>query len=351
MASLTRSDSGVATFYNNSESTYTARKPMEVQLTGIRLWPAEVSVNNRTRLRGLETDLDSVPLLGWLAQDVARSKHAEKRAAASREIKRRVAAQARQRIDTEAGARLGEVCRRMDQRVLMPLHTLSLNPTFISAATSTERLTIRLRLAGEDQLGSHTPRPRAPADSLASIQVHQSALNNGLDRLALAGRTFTMPELMAHVSKLINRAEPFETSPENDDVSITFARQNPVAVNLADGRVALTVSIAKLRKGGQFWNSFQVRVYFRPQIDGTKIELVRDGVVQLIGRRGAQIALRGIFSKVFSKQRPLGLSPERLITDPKLADLAINQFVIDDGWIGIALGPQWTTSRSSVMPR
>ena len=34
---------------------------------------------------------------------------------------------------------------------------------------------MRLRLAGGEQLGAYTPRPRAPSDSLMSLQVHESA--------------------------------------------------------------------------------------------------------------------------------------------------------------------------------
>ena len=32
--------------------------------------------------------------------------------------------------------------------------------------------------------------------------------------------------------------------------------------------------------------------------------------------------------------------PRQIVDDPKLKDAAITQFVIDDGWIGISLGPK-----------
>ena len=110
--------------------------------------------------------------------------------------------------------------------------------------------------------------------------------------------------------------------------------------------MAVTLSIAKLRKGRQLWKDFRVRAYYEPQIEGPQLRLVRSGVVQLLGRRGAQIALRGIFGKVFSKKQPIELTPERLATDPKLADLAVTQLVIDDGWMGLALGPRRTAQRA-----
>ena len=58
----TTADAGVARIHNDSESSYIARKPIEIDMAGISIWPAEVDVYNDTRLRGVETSLDGVPL-------------------------------------------------------------------------------------------------------------------------------------------------------------------------------------------------------------------------------------------------------------------------------------------------
>ena len=79
--------------------------------------------------------------------------------------------------------------------------------------------------------------------------------------------------------------------------------------------------------------------------------MARDGVIELSGRRlntGAQIVLRGVFSLAFSKTTPWKLTPERLLTDPALADTSITQFVVDDGWIGVALAARRTAARPTL---
>jgi hypothetical protein len=198
-------------------------------------------------------------------------------------------------------------------------------------------------LAGEDQLGSHTPRPQAPADSLASVQIHESVLNNGIQRLQLNGRTFTLPELSQHIAKRLNRPAPWEINPEHADVKITFAEKDAVIVRCEDGQLVLTLSIAQLSKSSRKWKSFQIRAFYKPEINGRSAQLVREGVIHLIGQRlntGAQFALRGIFSRALSKNNAWGLVPEQIVKEPKLAYAAITQFVIDDGWIGVALGPK-----------
>jgi hypothetical protein len=351
VAALTSSISGPATFNNASRSTYMAWKPIELRCDGLKLWPAKVRrVHNVTRLRSVETEFDGVPLLGLLAKGIARSQHDQKRYEVRREIEGKVTARARQQIDREANARLAEVSERLQERVLHPLAELSIAPEMITGRTTSERMTMRLRLAAANQLGGHTPRPYAPSDSLASFQIHQSAINNLLERLELDGKTFTLGELRERVATRMARPKMLRADPRNDDVRITFAKKDAVRVDCRDGRIALTLSVAKLKSGTRRWKDFQVRVYYRPEVHGLSAELVRDGVIELIGRRvrlGSQVALRGIFSKTFSKKRSRQLIPERIVNDPKMADLAITQAVIEDGWIGIALGPK----RGGARPR
>ena len=353
VVAMTSSTSGPATFYNDSDSLYAARKPLEIDQKGIRLMPAEVDVHHQTRLRDVATDYDGIPLIGMMARSVARTQHEQAKPEANREARRKVADKARQRIDAEAQKRLSEMVDRLNRNLFGPLVNLSLEPTMIEAQTTQQRMTMRLRVAGEDQLGSHTPRPQAPADNLASFQINESLLNNALQRLQLEGKTFTLPQLVQRISQRFQRPDLWQVKPENKNATITFAKKDAVTVRCQDGQIVLTISIAEMNKEPRQWNDFQVRVFYRPQVDGRSIELVRDGVVHLIGPNlinREQIALRGIFSKAFSKNDTVKLTPERLLEDPKLQDLAISQFVIDDGWIGVSVGRKEDALITSKLP-
>lgn len=347
VSSLTSSTAGPATFYNNSRAVYVARKPLEIDLRGIRAWPAEAEVYNNSRLRDLETQFDGLPLFGPIAQEIARSQHDLNLPAANREIQAKIAARAKQRIDQQTEEQLSAATERFHRHVLVPIHEMSLDPTLIDAQTDARRFSMRVRLAGEDQLGAHTPRPQAPVDSLASLQLHETAINNALQRLELDGRTFTLAELARHVSTRLSRLEPWETAEENEDVTITFADSNAVEVRCDDGRMVLTFSIAKLSKPPRSFRDFQVRAFYVPVARGRAAELSRDGVIHLIGDRlntGSQIVLRGVFSRTFSRKTPWTLTPQRIIESEQLADTEITQFVIEDGWIGVALGPKRSVS-------
>ena len=109
-------------------------------------------------------------------------------------------------------------------------------------------MTMRLRVAGEDQLGSFTPRPQAPANCLASFQINESMLNNALQRLQLEDHTFTLPQLVQRISERFQRPNIWNISPDYEDLTITFAKKDAVSVRCQDGQVILTFPSPKLVK-------------------------------------------------------------------------------------------------------
>lgn len=344
VASLTKSSSGPATFRNESTSRYTARKPMEVTTAGIVLWPAEVTkVSNATRLRSLETDFDPIPLINSIVRSMARSSHDSKRQEIKREIKRKVAARAKRRIDSEADARLNETSQRLKNRILQPLENLSIVPEMIGAETNDRRMVMQLRLASDKQLAAHTQRPWAPIDSLMSMQIHQTAVNNVLGGLSLDGDTLTLKELRDRIATKFNLPALLKSENKHDDVEITFASRDAIRIDCRDGRIAVTLSIARLEKSPRVWRHFQVRAYYRVELDGLSAKLVRDGTIRLVGRRistGSQLAIRSIFGRVFSRNASRQLLPEKLRNNPNMAGQVVTQFDIEDGWIAVAMGPR-----------
>ena len=348
------SQAGPARFRNDSESTYVGTKKIQIDMKGVTIYPVEVGVNNDTQLRGINTSWIGIPICGEVVRKIVERQYDQNKEAASHEMEQKLAARIRERVDAEAREKLSGVVERLNQRVFDPLNTLLLDPQLISAQTTATRFWMRLRLAGDNHLGSHTPRPQAPADSLASVQLHESVFANGIERMQLAGRTFTMPALSQHVAQCLNCPSPWAVDPDNADVKITFAKQDPIVVHCRDGQVVVTVSFARLSKAsaGRKWSNFQVRAFYRPRANGRSVELVRDGVIHFPSG-GAQLALRGAFSRVFSKDAAWQLVPRQIIDDPRLGDTAITQLVVDDGWIGIALGPKppVTASRRRLVSR
>lgn len=357
VASDTASTKGPATFYQKGHAFFRARKRLTVDRRGIRLFNAEANADSNNNLNDFETDFDGIPLLSNLARSVARSQYDASQFEAKMEVEGKIVVRATSQLDRQVAARLTKAQQDVQGRLIDPLQRLNLEPTAVDLETTAERLIARYRLAAGNQISAHTPRPQAPGDSLLSVQVHETAMNNILEKINLNSRRIELRELFKEITGRFNR-EPVPV-PEDlpEDVYVTFADEDPVRLDCQDGRVRLTIRLKELDSGGRNkWHNFTVRGYYVPHPDQLDANLVREGIIELIGDReiiriGDQIALRGIFSRVLSRNRKLNLVNKEIARAPELQDQQVTQFVIHDGWIGIALGPKMPGRRVAMHPR
>ena len=166
-------------------------------------------------------------------------------------------------------------------------------------------------------------------------------MNNAAERLGIEGRTFTLPQLYQQIGQRLELdAQIPDDIPAN--VTVTMAAEDAVRVRLHDGRAEITLAIHELTQGRKSYRDFKARAFYDPQSHGLVASLSRNDTIQLEGERlnlRAQIMLRGVFSKLFSQNRPLMLIDQKTAADPRLAGLRVSQFLIDDGWLGLAIGP------------
>lgn len=336
----TRSTSGPASFRSRAQSDFLASKPVLLGPAGLSFAPSQVSVDTQLRLLSLDTDFDGVPLIGALVRNMAASEHEESQPRARAEIRRKIAARSMQQIDEQTEERLTGLSDRARARVWAPLTGLGLTPRPVQLATETERALARLRLADAGQLAAHTPRPQAPANSLASVQVHESAFNNVFEKLALDGREFTLPELQQYLAERLKLPE-WKPAAADEDVWLQFAAHDPVRVRFNEGVVEIRIAFAEFVRGDNRWQDFTALVRYRPAAHGLRADLARDGIVELISpelNSRDRIQLQVIFNKVFTRSKPLAVLGERLAEDPRLAGLEATQFLAEEGWLGLALG-------------
>jgi len=341
--SNTTASSGPVTLRNEGRSTFLVRKLMVLGPRGLVVWPAVAEAdNNFNYLVSMETDFDGVPLVGPLVRSIARNQHEESRGQARWETEQKVAMRARHQLDAEVGPRLDKAADDIQKKQLATLKRLGLEMEPVALSTTEERVVARVRLANQEQLGAHTPRPRAPSDSWLSLQLHQSAMNNAIDGLDLNGRKFTLPELFAWVAEKLDQPKLAELDDIPDDVSVTFADKDAVRLKCEDGGIEVTFAFARMSRGRKTWRNFTVRSVYRPEAQGLEPRFVRDDTIHLDGslRGKVEPGIRAIFSRVLSKNRDLRLLDEKTTSDPRMQDLRISQFVSEDGWLGLAYSPQ-----------
>jgi hypothetical protein len=338
----TVASSGRVYLYNEGETAFLVRKLILVDHEGLKAKPAIAEALSDSDLIDIDSDYDGIPVVGSIVRNSARRQHDEQHFSALRETEQRVANQARNRFDHAITPRLKKVVDSFYQEVWVPLDTLDLDPTTIGLSTTEQRATSRLRVGSLQQLTAHSARPRALSNSMLSMQLHESAMNNALGQLDLDGMTISLHDLYFHIMEKLGRkvdAVP-QTMPSN--VVITFAQRDAVKTRCENGRVTLTLALEKLTKGTKYkWSQLLVRSHYIIESEGVKAALVRTGSIELEGKRlrtRDQIALRGVFSKLMSRSNRMPLVPEKLVSNPRLSDLSVTQKIIEDGWIGLALG-------------
>jgi hypothetical protein len=340
VASRTVTNAGSVAIHSRGLSTFTVFKPLEVSPRGLSFGAARGSASNQSQLAGIETGFDSVPLMGSIVRGFVRNQHDENLDQATREVNVKIVSRACHEVDQQTEPQFTKLAEQIRERFWAPMERLGLEPTAVALETSSSGATARLRLAAAMQLAAHTPRPRAPEDSLFSMQVHESSVNNACGRFGLAGRKLSLEELTRLVcSQLGLPPQVPDDLPEGVDV--TFAAAEPVRIECRDGLVQVRVSLDALESGRRNnWYDIVAQVAYRPVADGLQVRLEREGPVQLSGpghKGRMEFGLRTIFGKMFPKERPVKLVPMKMLANPRLAGVQAVQAVSADGWLAIAL--------------
>jgi hypothetical protein len=339
IASRSTTESGPVSVTARSASAFTVRKPIKISSQGLLFGNAAGTASNRSHVDAIQTSFDSVPMMGSLVRSIAKNQQAEAMPEANREVIDKIVSRACREVDSQSEPQFAELAQRVRDKVWMPLVNLGLDPTAVAMETSSMQATMRLRLASATQLAAHTPRPRAPVDAMLSLQVHESSVNNVVDRLALAGRRQTLEELIRMVCAKVG-AEPRIPDELPEGVTVQFADVQPLRVECRDGLVHVRVTLDAIESGRRDWLDIVAHVAYRPVCNGPQVFLERDGPIRLSGpghEGRMELALRTIFGKIFPKERPIALLPEKIVANPRLAGAQAVQAVSSDGWLAIAL--------------
>ncbi|MEI7782681.1 MAG: hypothetical protein WCJ18_12255, partial [Planctomycetota bacterium] len=340
VASRTVTDAAGVSLTSNGDSSFTVHKPIKICAEGLLFGAAAGVASNRTQLANVQTSFDSVPIMRSLVRNIVRNQHDESLPQANREVIDRIITTACREVDTQSEPQFAELAERVRERVWSPMVRLGLEPTPVAMETTPTVATLRLRLAGNGQLAAHTPRPRAPTDTMLSLQVHDSTINNAVERLELGGRRLSLEQLIRLMSDRVG-VEPRIPDDLPEGVEVTFARVQPLRVECRDGLVHVRVALDAIESGRRNWYDIVAHVAYKPTAVAPQVFLEREGPVQLSGpghQGRVEFALRTIFSKTFPKERLIPLLPEKMTTNPRLAGMHVLQAVSTDGWFSLAMG-------------
>lgn len=324
---------------NLGDSRFQAFKRLVIGRNGIVSDRPNVSATSSSRVIGMRSQYDSMPVFGWVARKIA-SRHIEEQApVANQMVKQRLQSEVSQRFEEQIDAHLYDLQDYLAATLIQPLTALELEPTPMEMRSTEDRIVMQYRMAGRDQLAAGAARPLGLQRSLMSLQLHESLINNVLARIDLAGQSFTGPELTQHLVEVFGQqANAAEDSSQN--YRLVFASHDPVAVHFRNGAAIVELNIRSLQIGkGKVRKNLTVQVTFHPRVEGSRLVMVQDnGGIRLKGSRlgaGDQAVLRTIFTAMFRSTYDINLIPPG-ITDRLKSEVATSQFDLSHGWLAVS---------------
>ena len=296
--------------------------------------------NARQRLIGLRGSYDRVPIIGWLTRKIAKQKVEEQAPQANKITEERVESGAKERVEQEVNQMVHLFRRGLHQFVLSKLIAMDLEPETVQLSTSQDRITGRYRLAGRDQMAAWQPRPTDFESDLLTVQFHQSAINNLIQRFGLKGKTFDPITLGKHVEKITGI--PYTSENKDADATFEFDEYDPVRVDFKDGIASVKFSFKKFQIGkGRPWKNISVQANFKPSYMGTRIVLDRDSLFEVESKRDLgftdEVAIRAAFKVILDEQYAFDIVPEFVKMKIPNLTLGIDRLSLAEGWCGVAL--------------
>jgi hypothetical protein len=300
--------------YSTTNISFTVRKRIYVNETGIHSFPTQARARANARLRKV-TNLRGNT--GTLATTIAEEVFEIEKPKTEKYAADQAEAQLIKILDDQIGPQIARAntalasALRQLQEQGVPLRHLHFSSTH-------SQLTLAATLLRPGQEPSITPPPGLLSFDLAA-RVHQSAVNETAQAV-LGGKTFNVNDLnnlpigtsnMAPVqSQLMQHF--VGTVPHDLGVkvlAVTFADQDPISVAFADHYVTLTIRLKEISTTGLRLPGLTMRAVYKIENTPGRVELVRQGPVQVapfyharLGNRVLGALLQRSLDQVFKAQ-------------------------------------------------
>ncbi len=326
---------------NLGTARFQAFKQVVINRHGILTDRPQASSNSNNHIVGMRSNFDGMPIVGWIARRVAQQQIDAQSGQAESIVKHRLESTVKQRFDSEIENQLDELQQSMSQGLIQPLVALDLEPTPLELRTTDDRVVMRYRLAGIDQMAADSARPRGLQASLFSMQIHESGLNNLLNRIELNGNQFTASELSRHLSEVFGTEEIAPNEALDVDATLEFAPFDPIRISLRHDDIRIELNLRKFQIGkGKVYKNIRVTARYVPTIEGGRLLLVQDETGISLESKYLefrdQLAVRPVFNSLFKLSYEVDLVPKHLSAKAAYP-LTISQFEVTGGWLGMSI--------------
>lgn len=219
-----------ANVYTSGNHVFKAWKPILFDGNKFTTGAADISVRPNNQTTGISTRYSNIPLFGGLADSIARGEVEDRRGQAEAIAAQRISSKILPEFNTEVEAKVEDLNKNYEAKVSSKLREKDLYPSVASYRSSEDDLRINTRLMSDHELaGGDGPFVGVPSSGFV-LALHESLLNNSLDRLKIAGRTLSEDELGKEIEnsfadllgRKLNISKKIEEAGESSKEPATF---------------------------------------------------------------------------------------------------------------------------------
>ena len=341
-----------ATVQTSGYHTFLAAKPVTFDGHKFITAPATISVNPHNTTTGISTNAGGF-LFGGIVRKIASQEVEARRGQSEAIAASRVQDRVLPRFNSEADKSFADATVKIEKEVFAGLRATGLYPDAITYQSTDTVLRVNSRLMATGELGADTPQAGLASDRGATVMLHETAINNSIDRLELAGQTLNDKELRAKfeafLSKALNREvkfkvtvkTPAEDGEEEKTLSaIMFAPSDPMRVRIENGELVLVIRAGFKQEGKEDIPMREIVAPLNFEVKGKEILATR-GNVQVTAADGAGggIATNGVIRKKIQSVLPdRTLDGKVELKGPsKTVSAFVTRIKLADGWIAITV--------------
>jgi hypothetical protein len=316
--SSTTGTTNQATVWTYGNHFFTAAK--EINFNGDQFWTtvARIGVVPNNNTYDAKTNFSWIPILGSIARNIALQRadelRGESEAIAASRIQDRVLPRFDDEVEKEFGPR-GSANPKFQSNVVARLKDLGVYPDAKSYSTSDSQLQVATRVMQPQELGGDEPAPDLVGVHGMSVLIHESLMNNSLDRMNLAGRTMNEDELRQEfsnrLSKLLDRPVKFPEGKKTDGKGpavLMFDKNDPIRFRVDKGLVNIILRAGFKQEDKEDIPPQIVTIPLKVTVQGNKVILEQGGVevspVDKPESPAAQIARAGVIKTKLQNAMP-----------------------------------------------
>ena len=296
-----------ASVYTSGNHVFKAWKPILFDGNTFTAGAADISVRANNQTTGVSTRYSNIPLFGGFADSIAMNEVAERRGQSEVVASQRISSKVLPEFNTEVDAKIVDLNKNYEEKVNAKLRQKELYPSAASYRSTEDDLRVSTRLMADHELsGGDGPFVSVPSSGFV-VALHESLLNNSLDRLKIAGRTMTEDELGKEIedsfSDLLGRKLNMEKKTDDaadgskESATFVFPEKDALRFRINNGQLTLAIRAGLKQKDGDIpTQEITVPLMFR--IEGTDF-LVESGEISVSpveapANAGLQIARAGV---------------------------------------------------------